>query len=131
MSGSREHENESKENKGNVHIADDVVASVAALAAAEIEGVGALVAGPGVDISELLGKKNMTKGVKLVMDGDNVTIDIFLLVKYGATIQNVARKVQDAVGSAVESMTGLNVTAVNIRVNGVAFEKEPKKQEKK
>ena len=131
MSGSREHENENKENKGNVHIADDVVASVAALAAAEIEGVGALVAGPGVDISELLGKKNMTKGVKLVMDDDNVTIDIFLLVKYGAAIQAVARKVQDAVGSAVESMTGLSVTAVNIRVNGVAFEKEPKKQEKK
>ena len=120
MSGSREHGTE-----GKIHIAEEVVASIVSMAAAEVDGVGALAAGTGVDISELLGKKH--KGVKLVMDGRNVTIDVFLLVKYGSMVQAVARKVQDGVTSAVESMTGLSVAAVNVHVNGVSFEKEPKK----
>lgn len=112
----------SEDNKGAVHIAEDVIASVASLAAAEVEGVGSLVASGGVDISELLGKKNLTKGVKVAVDGDNVNVDVSLLVKYGFPVQIVAQKVQDNIRKALESMTGMNVGSVNVHVNGIAFE---------
>ncbi|GHU91456.1 hypothetical protein FACS1894202_12910 [Clostridia bacterium] len=117
---------ESIESRGAVHIAEDVVASVAALAATETEGVAALASGISGDISDFLGKKNNSKGVKLVMEGSSVTVDVFLFVRYGAKIQEVARRVQDAVASAIESMTGLTAAAVNVHVNGVSFEKDKK-----
>ncbi|GHV06746.1 alkaline-shock protein [Clostridia bacterium] len=115
---------ETVQNKGAVHIAEDVVASVAALAATEVDGVASLAAG--VDISDFIGKKNLSKGVKLVITDGSVVVDVFLLVKYGAKVQDVARKVQTSVQGAVESMTGLEVTAVNVHVNGISFDKESK-----
>ncbi len=123
-------EQKETEQKGVVHIADEVVASIAALAATEVEGVGALVAGAGVDISELLGKKNLSKGVKIVIVDTNATIDIFLLVKYGFSVQTVAQKVQDSVSSTINSMTGLHTVAVNVHINGISFDKEAKKSDK-
>lgn len=112
------------DNKGTIHIAEDVIASVASLAAAEVEGVGSLVAG-GVDISELLGKKNLTKGVKVTVAEENVDVDVFVLVKYGFPVQNVAQKIQANIRKALESMTGMTVGAVNVHVNGITL--EPKK----
>lgn len=116
---------------GSIHISDEVVASIAALAATEVEGVSALSAGSGVDIGEWLGRKNLTKGVRVTKEDSAVFLDVSLLVCYGFAIPSVARHVQETVKDAVESMTGLAVKEVGVHVCGVSFEKEAKpKQEK-
>ena len=106
------------EGQGNVHISEDAICTVAAMAAIEIEGVAGL-SGLGSDISA---KKNLSKGVRLRTTEDELTIDLSLLVKFGSNIQAVARAVQEAVVNSVESVVGLTVAAVNVHVAGVAFE---------
>ena len=110
---------------GIVHISDDVVASIAALTAVDVEGVAALSAG--VDIGEWLGRKNLAKGVKISIQERTVSLDISLLVRYAYPIPTVAKNVQKKVKEAVESMTGLSVGEINIHVFGVTFDKEAKK----
>lgn len=108
---------------GSIHISEDVLAVTAAAAALEVEGVGSLAANLGSDIAELFsGRKNLSKGVRVTMGEDGVTVDISLLVKYGSTVQAVAKLVQDGVATAIENATGLNVTAVNVHVAGVTFD---------
>ena len=115
-----------EEESGNVNISEDVIASIAGIATTEVEGVASLASG--MNFAELLGgKKSMSKGVKIQLEGKDVVIDIFLVIHYGHVIPTVAAKVQDKVIAAVESMTGLNPTAVNVHITGVEFEKEPKK----
>ncbi len=115
------------QENGNINISDDVLASIAALAALEIEGVGALTAG-GVDFSELLGKKSISKGVKISFEEENTIVDVFMTVKYGAIVPSVAASVQEAVLNALDSMAGVAAKAVNVHVTGVLFEKEAKKE---
>lgn len=114
---------------GTIHISEDVLAVIAAAAALEVEGVSSLAANLGSDIAELLGKKNWTKGVHIQVEEESVRVDISILVKYGYTIQKVAKAVQEAVATAVESMSGLSVSAVNVNVGGVSFEKESKRSQ--
>lgn len=116
-----------EENNGSVHIAEDVVASVASLAACEVDGVSSLVAAGGSQISELLGKRNLSKGVKLTIVDESVTVDVHILVKYGSNVRNVAQKVQDNIKKTLESMTGMAVSAVNVHVGGISLKKDPKK----
>lgn len=111
---------------GNIHISEEVLAVIAAAAALEVEGVGSLANNLGSDIAELLGKKNMAKGVRISLDGEAVVVDLSLLIRYGCTIMDVAKQVQEAVTNAVEATSGLSVGAVNVHVGGVTFEKEPK-----
>ena len=75
----------------------------------------------GSDIAELLGKKNLAKGVRVQMEDEKVTVDLSILMAYGHTIPEVGRAVQDGVKNAVESMTGLEIAAVNVNVGGVTF----------
>lgn len=112
---------------GNIHISEEVLAVIAAAAALEVEGVSSLASG-GKDIGELLGKKNLARGVRVEVENEKVTIELAIMVKYGYTIMDVAKTVQDAVSTNIESMSGLSVQAVNITVGGVTFEKEPPKQ---
>ena len=106
---------------GNIHISEEVLAAIAAAAATEVEGVGSLAANLGSDIAELLGKKNLAKGVRVQMEDEKVTVDLSILMAYGHTIPEVGRAVQDGVKNAVESMTGLEIAAVNVNVGGVTF----------
>jgi uncharacterized alkaline shock family protein YloU len=117
------------DENGVIHISDEVVASIAALTAADVEGVAALSAG--VDIGEWLGRKNLSKGVKLTTQDSTVLLDISLLVRYGYAIPAVSRLVQKKVKDAVESMTGLTVGEINVHVVGVSFDKEDKPKEAK
>lgn len=110
------------EEQGNVRISEDVVASIAAISASETEGVGALVSGLGTDIAEFLGKKSLAKGVRVKFDGDQADVDVYLYVKYGYNVCEVAKQVQHGVKTAVESMTGLRVAEVNVHVCGIVFE---------
>ena len=112
-------------DKGSVNISEDVVASIAALAVSEVEGVGGLASSSGIDISGLIGKKNLAKGIKILLSGEVVSIDAFVIVKYDFRIPEVGRALQDAVTAAVESTTGLKVSEVNVHVTGIVQEKKP------
>mgnify|MGYP000148093643 CR=1 FL=1 len=92
-----------------------------AAAALEGEGVSSLAANLGSDIAELLGKKTLAKGVHIQMTDETVTAELSILVAYGHTIPEVGKAVQDAVKNAVESMTGLEIAAVNVNVGGITF----------
>lgn len=109
------------DEKGSVNISEEVISVIAATAALETEGVAALSAGR--ELSELLGKKNLAKGVKLTVEGENLRVDIWLTVKLGVSVNKVGRKVQEAVASAVESATGFTVREVNVHVIGVNLKK--------
>ena len=112
---------------GSIHISEDVLAVTAAAAALEVVGVGGLPANLGSDIAELLaGRKNLSKGVRVNVNEERVTVEISVLVRYGSSVQKAARAVQDAVANAIESTSGLSVETVNVHVTGVTFD-QPKK----
>lgn len=108
---------------GEIRISADVITVIAHTVACEVEGVAGMNANIAENISSVLGRKNPTKGVKVEIDGKNVTIDFYILVEYGTRIPDVAWRIQEKVKSAVESMTGMNVSAINIHVQGISFEK--------
>lgn len=112
------------EHASDIKIADEVVATIAGLAATEVPGVASMAGGIVGGLTERLGLKNLQKGVKVEVGNREAAIDIYLVVEYGARIPDVAQKVQDDVRQAVESMTGLEVVEVNVHVQGVAFESE-------
>lgn len=108
-------------DQGMIKISEDVVASIAAIAATETEGVSGLYSNLTSDIASFLGKKNLSKGVKVQFEGDTVAVEISLLAKYGYGIREIAQNVQTQVKSSIESMTGLRASAVNVQVGGVTF----------
>lgn len=112
--------------KGEVQIADEVVAIIAGLAATEVEGVSKMAGNITNELVSKLGMKNLSKGVKVVVTAENVSVDLALEIKFGHSIQVVSNKVQEKVKSAIETMTGLKVKEVNIRIAGVSLEKEVK-----
>ena len=116
------------EEQGNVYISEEVLAGISAAAALEIEGVSGLTANLGSDIAELLGKKSLAKGVSVKTEDDKVVVTLSILMAYGHTIPEVGKAVQEAVKNAVESMTGLEVSAVNVNVAGISLQ-PPKEQQ--
>ncbi len=112
---------------GTVKIANEVVAIIAGLAATEIDGVVGMSGGITGGITEMLGMKNLSKGVKVEVGGEKeAAIDIFIIVEYGSKISEVANSVQQNVKNTVETMTGLNIIEINVHVEGVVIPKEPK-----
>ena len=111
---------------GNIHISEDVLAVIAAAAALEVEGVGSLAPNLGSDLAELLGKKNLSKGVHINVVEQSVHVEVSILIKYGFTIPEVAGAVQEAVYNAISNTSGLDVECVNVNVAGVTFEREAK-----
>lgn len=108
---------------GTIKIADEVVATVAGLAAAEVEGVASMSGGWGTDLVERLGRKNFGKGIRVEVSGEEAKIEISLVIDYGYQIPKVAEEVQKEVKQAVETMTGLNVSAVNVHIVSVILKK--------
>ena len=115
---------ESEENGGKIVFAEDVVATIATLAASEVEGVYGMSGSAFEGIGEKLGKKNYTKGIKVEVGSVECAVDMTIIVRYGFRIQEVCRNVQNAVKNAIETMTGLKVVQVNITVNSIVFAKE-------
>ena len=109
---------------GNVSFANDVLAIIAGLAASEIEGVAGMAGGLAGGIAELLGRKNLAKGIKITVNDKLIAVDINLIVTYGYKLHEVSRKVQANVVKAIETMTGLSVERVNVSVLGIQFTKE-------
>ena len=108
----------------NLTISEDVIGIIAGLAAAEVEGVSGMTLGLVDGINQILGSnKKYSKGVKVELENNDVVIDIYVIVKYGVKIPDVAFSIQNSVKGSVETMTGLRVKAVNINVQGVTFDK--------
>ncbi|HJV44449.1 MAG TPA: Asp23/Gls24 family envelope stress response protein [Bacillota bacterium] len=119
-----------KTELGRIEIAPEVIEVIAGLAAAEIEGVAHMSGGIVGDIVERLGKKNLSRGVKVEVGKREAAIDVYIIVKYGYKIPEVARNIQDNIRHAIETMTGLTVNEVNVHVVDVELKAE-KKVEKK
>ena len=116
----------SDNGSGKVSFANDVIAVIANLAATEVKGVVGLSAGVISGIAEKLGRKNFTNGVKVEVGDEEVAVDIYLVVDYGAKIHEVSREVQNAVKKAIEDMTGLKVVEVNVFIESISLPKEEK-----
>jgi uncharacterized alkaline shock family protein YloU len=109
---------------GEVQIADEVVAVIAGLAATEVKGVADTSGTVTNEIAGKFGKKNLSKGIKVLVSPDSVSVDMALTLDYGYGIPDTAKQVQEKVKLAIENMTGLLVKEVNIRIAGVNIVKE-------
>lgn len=111
-------------SKGEIKIADEVVALIAALAATEVEGVASMAGNITNELIGKLGMKNLSKGVKVDVLEGIVTVSLALNLKYNYSIVEVSARVQEKVKNAIENMTGLEVADVNIKVAGVEMESQ-------
>jgi len=126
---SNEIASEERTSLGTIKIADDVVKVVAGLAAMDIKGVAGMSGGFAGGIAELLGRKNLARGIKVEVGEKEAAIDLSVIIDYGVRIPDVAAQIQESVKSAVERMTGLVVVETNVNVQGVAFAAETKEEE--
>lgn len=110
---------------GTISYANEVIAIISGIAASEIEGIAGMVTTGG--LGEIISKnRNITRGVKVEVGTEEVSVDLYTIVEYGQPIQKVASEVQENVRKSIESMTGLKVVRVDIHVQGVSFEKDKK-----
>jgi uncharacterized alkaline shock family protein YloU len=106
---------------GVVRIADEVIASIAGIAAMDTVGVVGMSSGLIGGMAELIGKKNPAKGVKVQVGAREVAVDVYIIVEYGLRIPDVALQVQEKIKEAIETATGMSVVEVNVHVQGVGF----------
>ena len=111
-----------EEGRGKVLISEDVVAVIVGLAATEVKGVSAMAGNITNEIMAKVGRKNLSRGVKIQINGNRVKISLVITMDFGYNIPGTCSKVQDKVKSAVENMTGLKVTDIDIRIAGVDME---------
>lgn len=121
--------NVTNDANGKVVFAEDVVATIASLAACDVEGVHAMSGTAMEGISERFGKKSYTKGIRVQVGAEECAVDVNVIIKYGHKIVDVANKIQAEVKNAIETMTGLKVVEVNVYVNAVYFVPEVKQEE--
>ncbi len=112
------------ENVGKITFNNDVIATIAGLSTMDVEGVAGMSGGFTAGVVELLGRKNMTKGVKVEVGEEECAIDLNIIVQYGARIPEVCNNIQKEVRKGIETMTGLRVVEINIHVQGVQVEKK-------
>ncbi len=110
-----------KTDMGSIQIAPEVIEVIAGLATVEVEGVAGMSGGIAGGIAELLGRKNLSKGVKVEVGQREAAIDVSIIIEYGKRIPEVAGDIQQNVKHAIESMTGLNVVEVNVHIHDVHF----------
>lgn len=113
-----------KEELGEVQIADEVIAIIAALAATEVKGVASMAGNVTNELVAKLGMKNLSRGVKVEVLDRSVSVDLALVLEYGHSIPSVSAAVQEKVKAAIENMTGFTVLEVNIKIAGINLEPE-------
>nr|WP_207952128.1 Asp23/Gls24 family envelope stress response protein [Paenibacillus turpanensis] len=106
---------------GNIQIAPEVIEVIAGLAAIEVDGVAGMSGGFASGVAELLGRKNLAKGVKVEVGQREAAVDVSIVIEYGTRIPEVASAIQNNVKHAIESMTGLLVVEVNVHIHDVHF----------
>lgn len=110
-------------NMGQVQIADEVVAIIAGLAATEVEGVASMAGNITKEIVSKIGKKSLSKGIRVEVEDGTVHVDAALNIAYGYSVPKTCKKVQEKVKAAIENMTGLEVVGVDIQIASVTMEK--------
>ncbi len=120
---------EVEEPNGTVSFTNEVISTIVGLATVDIEGVAGMSGGIGDGFTELVGRKNYSKGVKVEVGKDDVTIDMRIIVKYGFSIPEICRNIQQSVTKSVETMTGLKVKKLNIAVQGIVVENDQTTQQ--
>jgi len=113
----------STDEKGSINICQNVVAVIAASAVVENDGVYGLYQSPGRELTTVSGKKGISKGIRVNIDGDNVTVDVYFIANIGHSVNEVGESVQKAVKAAIEEAVGVTVSAVNIHICGVSLKK--------
>lgn len=108
-------------NIGNVKIADDVVSVIARIAADEIDGISGMTTSFASGFKNIVSGKSASQGVKAQIEGNMVTVEAYIRVKYGVNIPEVSQKVQKNIKQSIENMTGLKVVGVDVFVQGVSF----------
>lgn len=124
MEENMENENKIEEGIGEIQIANEVVASIAGISATEVDGVETMTGSLKNEIAGKFGVKNNAKGVKVVVNDSEAEIELAVTMKYGFSIPETCAKVQERVAQAVNSMTGLTCTRVNVTIVGVAVPKD-------
>ena len=114
---------------GNIQIAPEVIEIIAGLATVEVDGVAGMSGGFASGVAEILGRKNLSKGVKVQVGQKEAAVDVSIIVEYGKRIPEVAAEIQSNVKNAIESMTGLTVVEVNVHVLDVVFKGQDKPEE--
>ncbi len=112
------------EGYGQVTIADEVIAIIAGLAASEVKGVASMAGNATRELIEKLGQKSLSKGVRLKVEDREVTVDMNVNLKYGFNVPETSSEIQDKVKTAIETMTGLDVTSVNIKIVSVVMDND-------
>jgi len=111
-----------QEELGSIQISDEVIASIAANTAMEVDGVSSLMAGNVADFMGGKNKKMSAKGIRVEKSEDGATaVTLFVMLRYGCNVGEIAKKVQNAVYTALEGMTGFKISAVNVHVGGISF----------
>ena len=118
-----------EENLGKVTISEEVVAVIAGVVTTDVSGVAAMSGGVVGGIAEKLGRKHLSKGVKVEVGEKEAAIDVFIIVEFGVKVPDVALQIQENVEKAVESYTGLKVVEVNIHIQGVHFKSDDKAED--
>ena len=113
----------SYDEKGSINICQSVVAVIAAAAAVDVDGVYGLYQSPGRELTTVSGKKGISRGVKINIDGDDISVDVYFIANMGYSVSEVGEAVQKAVKSAIEEAVGAKVSAVNIHICGVSLKK--------
>lgn len=113
---------ENSSGVGEVQIANEVVSSIAGISASEVEGVESMAGGLTNELAGKFGVKNLSKGVKVEVNNEYASVDLAINMKYGYNIPDTCAQVQEKVAQAINSMTGLTVKTVNVRIAGVAIE---------
>lgn len=111
-------------NMGQVQIADEVVAIIAGLAATEVEGVASMAGNITNELVSKLGKKSLSKGIRVKVEDGIVNVNVALNIAYGYSVPKTCKKVQEKVKAAIETMTGLEVEKVDIQIANVSISKE-------
>ena len=111
------------ENGGTIRYANEVIAIIAGVAASEVDGIAGMATSGGISLGR---SRSITRGIKVDVAGEDVSVELYIVVEYGSPIQKVASEVQENVRKAIETMTGLHVINVDVHVQGVSFEKEKK-----
>ena len=106
---------------GSIRIAEEAVAGIVSLVAAQIDGIAGMSGSMTSGLTEKLGKKNLTKGIKVELNDQDVIIALYIFVEYGVKIPKLALEIQNQVRDTVQAMTGLRVKEVNIYVQGISF----------
>lgn len=111
-------------NMGQVQIADEVVAIIAGLAATEVAGVASTAGNITNELVSKLGKKSLSKGIRVKVEDGIVNVNVALNIAYGYSVPKTCKKVQEKVKAAIENMTGLEVEKVDIQIANVSISKE-------